>query len=366
MMSHGETVHILKSFAIIPKIGGCLSLLASYLVVRDISIRWNDRKRLPVPLMSRILFWKCISNMVFSFFGAFLSTWMAPRDQQVVYALGNLTTCEVQGFLVTFANVHFVSSFVSLMVVCEYLIGCLLDSISYQWYTHLEPFSFTADWLKNRYGVTEVNVQVQGNVSRLAIGLPIAVAFAIASPPLFYGLYNFSGLYTCTIAPFPLGCGSDLVQCQRGDNALNIVFWLCITLNVMVATVTCICPSLNEKEYERNHGMCEHRLVVSFVLGCLATVLFVSTYGMVPSKLLILYMSVILTPLTGCFVALIYFYPRYSQYRRRHRKSKMECIRQLLNGGGGACDCEQFNDDTVELSKPILDEIDDTDEEDFL
>eukprot|EP01082_Thalassiosira_pseudonana_P012824 g11466.t1 g11466 contig5:929038-930138(+) len=339
MMSHGETVLILKSFAIIPKIGGCLSLLASYLVVRDISIRWNDRKRLPVPLMSRILFWKCISNMVFSFFGAFLSTWMAPRDQQVVYALGNLTTCEVQGFLVTFANVHFVSSFVSLMVVY---------------------------WLKNRYGVTEVNVQVQGNVSRLAIGLPIAVAFAIASPPLFYGLYNFSGLYTCTIAPFPLGCGSDLVQCQRGDNALNIVFWLCITLNVMVATVTCICPSLNEKEYERNHGMCEHRLVVSFVLGCLATVLFVSTYGMVPSKLLILYMSVILTPLTGCFVALIYFYPRYSQYRRRHRKSKMECIRQLLNGGGGACDCERFNDDTVELSKPILDEIDDTDEEDFL
>lgn len=49
-----------------------------------------------------------------------MSTWMAPRGD-AFYALGNRVTCEIQGFVVTFAIVNFVAYFFVFVAVREFV-----------------------------------------------------------------------------------------------------------------------------------------------------------------------------------------------------------------------------------------------------
>ena len=104
-------------FALIPKFGGFISLIASALVVRDlITQTWHHRV---IPLTPAITLGKCVSCCMFSFFGPFMSTWMAPVGD-AFYALGNTTSCTIQGFLVTFSIVSFVAYFIALVAVRKF------------------------------------------------------------------------------------------------------------------------------------------------------------------------------------------------------------------------------------------------------
>lgn len=105
-------------FAILPKIGGSISIIASSLVTRDIL---KKRKRHgTIPLTSAITLAKCMVCLVFSFVGPLLSTWMAPRGE-AYFALGTTTTCEAQGFIATFCIVSFVTYFVALVAIREFI-----------------------------------------------------------------------------------------------------------------------------------------------------------------------------------------------------------------------------------------------------
>jgi hypothetical protein len=106
-------------FAILPKIGGSVSLIASSLVIRDILKKTKHHDT--IPLISAITLAKSIVCCIFSFFGPLMSTWMAPRGE-AFYAYGTRTTCKLQGFIATFSIVSFVAYFVILVGVRKFLL----------------------------------------------------------------------------------------------------------------------------------------------------------------------------------------------------------------------------------------------------
>ena len=105
-----------KSFAIIPKVGGTLSCIGSTLIVRDIVKKYRNKKS--VALTSTMMLSISVANIVGSFFGYVMSTWMVPRGD-AFYAAGNLATCEAQGFIVTWNLVYFVTSYAMLSALCK-------------------------------------------------------------------------------------------------------------------------------------------------------------------------------------------------------------------------------------------------------
>ena len=124
-----------KSFAIIPKVGGTLSCIGSTLIVRDIVKKYRNKKS--VALTSTMMLSISVANIVGSFFGYVMSTWMVPRGD-AFYAAGNLATCEAQGFIVTWNLVYFVTSYAMLSALCKL---AWLRACSY-WCHYLIPSPF--------------------------------------------------------------------------------------------------------------------------------------------------------------------------------------------------------------------------------
>eukprot|EP00984_Skeletonema_dohrnii_P020173 scaffold9757_cov72-Skeletonema_dohrnii-CCMP3373.AAC.1 len=88
-----------KSQAIIPKVGGGISLIACTLIIRDIFMKWHEKRSVPLP--SVILFCISVANWLLSLFSFFLSTWMMPRGSGAFLAAGNTQSCTAQGFIST-------------------------------------------------------------------------------------------------------------------------------------------------------------------------------------------------------------------------------------------------------------------------
>jgi len=113
----------------------------------------------------------------------------APSDTRGVLALGNETTCEIQGFMTVLGcGTYFYALFLSIqycLVVCFNTDEKLIS-------TKIEPFMHV-----------------------IAIGWPLATAIT----GVYLDLYNFAGSQ-CWIAPYPTGCVEDSeVPCTRGINA---------------------------------------------------------------------------------------------------------------------------------------------------
>ena len=62
-----------KSIAILPKVGGTLSLIACSLIIRDVILKWKLKKS--VSLLTVLVFCITVADWFFSFFAAILSTW---------------------------------------------------------------------------------------------------------------------------------------------------------------------------------------------------------------------------------------------------------------------------------------------------
>jgi hypothetical protein len=61
------------SLAIIPKIGGTLSIIACVFIIRDVIRKWKHKRS--VPLTSVLVFCISVADLIFSFFAAVMSTW---------------------------------------------------------------------------------------------------------------------------------------------------------------------------------------------------------------------------------------------------------------------------------------------------
>jgi len=106
-----------KAIAIVPKVGGALSVIACSLIMRDVSIKWYRKKS--VSLTSVILFCISVVDWLYSFFAAFLSTWMIPEESGAYLASGNIQTCTAQGFIIAFTVGASMSYYALLIILCK-------------------------------------------------------------------------------------------------------------------------------------------------------------------------------------------------------------------------------------------------------
>ncbi|KAL7527032.1 hypothetical protein ACHAWF_002008 [Thalassiosira exigua] len=312
-MSVGGASALEKSIAIIPKVGGTLSMVASTFIVRDVALRWRSSRR-SVPLTSAVVGCISVADWLYAFFGAFLSTWMAPSDSGHYLASGNARTCAAQGFIVTLTVGASMSYYAALMLLY---------------------------WLIVRFRWTD------GDMGGLGLQLsftlpPFIIALCVAIPPLFLGggMYNDSGIFACFLAPYPLDCEDNPeVDCVRGEGAWEYWegFWLYnLVCNVIIVASVCllICTVLKQERTTDKYlvkgqkkmrestmatfwqGM---RYMGAFMLSYLSLYIF-SFYRLrrlVPPAPFV-YIHLVLIPLLGFFNSFVYFHPSYKKYRERN------------------------------------------------
>ena len=88
------TLSQLRTLAIVPKVTGTLSLLSSSYIVKD--VLQDPKKRYNT--YHRIMLGMSVGDIVWSFNAFILGSWPAPNGSRL-YALGNMQTCDAQGFV---------------------------------------------------------------------------------------------------------------------------------------------------------------------------------------------------------------------------------------------------------------------------
>eukprot|EP00957_Ditylum_brightwellii_P156536 11914217-Ditylum_brightwellii.AAC.1 len=88
--------------AISSKSGGFLSTLGSSLIVSDIAKKVRNGKE--TDPYQRIMLGLSLFDILYSFFYFFLGTWMAPKETEWLWAVGNTASCSTQGFFVIFGG----------------------------------------------------------------------------------------------------------------------------------------------------------------------------------------------------------------------------------------------------------------------
>eukprot|EP00986_Skeletonema_menzelii_P002696 scaffold747_cov145-Skeletonema_menzelii.AAC.22 len=188
-----------KAFAIIPKVGGILSIIGCVLILRDVFLKVKKHKT--IPLTAKIMTLITVANLFIAFWENFLSTWMVPKDSGAFMASGNVRTCNLQAF-----------------------ISVLMYMIVETAYTMLSALYYITvvrrDWTTQRTRSLTVVFSF--------LGLPIIIGLSTAVPLLAAHQYNFDGLYSCNIAAYPLHCWHNNVPCTRAPNASYIRGWLYI------------------------------------------------------------------------------------------------------------------------------------------
>lgn len=314
------------SIAIIPKVGGTLSLIANTLIMRDVSIKWHGKKL--VPLTSVIVF--CISacDWLCSFFSAFMSTWMVPADTGYYLASGNTQTCTAQGFI---------TALTLGASMCFYAVLMILY------------------WIIVNFGWTE-NRMSKWRVWLSFLLPPIIISFGLSIPPLFLGMYNHAGSYTCFIAPYPIDCETNPeVDCIRGQGGWEYwdAYWaMGFICNLVIITfVSLLIYSVFKQERKTDRYLSKGqekrrvntiktawqgiRYIGAFTMAYLTLYIFMGYRFVDPNRMpptALVYMNIILTPLLGFFNSFVYFRPRYITYRGKNPdKRRIVCLGSVFN-----------------------------------
>lgn len=361
---------VFLSFELIPKFTGTLSMIGSVLVARHIITKkkWGD-----VSLTNKILFGISIVDIICTFFTCFLSTWMVPRGasasskydtsikHHALLAAGTTGTCSAQGFFAVFSMSYFATAYTALAVLY---------------------------WLIVHHGWTK-NQMEQRKISFNFLLPPIFVALCFAVPPLFFGMYNEYWGFKCFLNWYPYDCDESNIECIRGsvkgvNIAQNMLYGYMLLGNIVVISFICLLvwavykqekklDSYLSKGQEKNRKNTQStawqgvRFSAAYLVPYLMFYIIffydkfaydkvVSTTG----EMLMIYYLVIMMPLLGAFNASVYFYPRYTTYRKQNvEKSRMACLCDVL--GIGWCHRDRNSHELVEettTSTPLISEED--------
>ncbi|KAL7539380.1 hypothetical protein ACHAXR_009245 [Thalassiosira sp. AJA248-18] len=211
--------------------------------MRDVLIRYNRGER--IKLTQKIVSELSLANFWGSFFSAFMSTWMVPKDSGDYLATGSTDSCTAQGFLDSFF--YGVSVLMNAILALTYCIivkrgrrdearsrrSLSLVSAYYKFLTTCLP------WTKYEFLLSLFN-----HVITQILGLPPIICLLLAMKPLFDQAYNYTDFHVCSIAEYPLGCiFDDDIDCIRGENAwfLKIARFACVCLaNLTIVVSVCI------------------------------------------------------------------------------------------------------------------------------
>mmetsp|Transcript_23735 Transcript_23735/g.50810 ORF Transcript_23735/g.50810 Transcript_23735/m.50810 type:complete len:358 (-) Transcript_23735:782-1855(-) len=303
-----------KAAILLMKTGGLLSMIASHFIARDVFRRYHRGER--IRLTSKIVFELSVANFWASFFSAFMSTWMVPKESGAYQAAGNTASCSAQGFL----N-NFLYGLVVLMNTILALTYCIIVKRGRR------------DEARSRRSLL------------LILGLPPTICFLLACKPLFDKAYNYTDFYVCGIAEHPLGCLSENsnLECTRGSNAreIKITRFTCICLaNTTIVVSVCVLIahviSTERRMTSDSTNVTENTyrsMKVTWQGICYVAAFWFSwgpwyiwqwiriTSGMLTMKdfdnKALLYIISITHPLQGVANAYVYFRPRYKKFRER-------------------------------------------------
>ncbi|KAL7526275.1 hypothetical protein ACHAWF_001706 [Thalassiosira exigua] len=311
-----------KSYLIIPKFGAVVSIAASSFLARDIIRKWYAKK--PVPLSNSVIFGISIVNIVGTFFGWFMTSWMIPRGD-APFAAGNQATCNAQGFFVSMSYIYYVTAYTGLAAL--YWLA-----VANEGYTRKK-------WIKAIFLFT-----------------PAIISIASSTVPFFHDMYNVATVF-CYLNAYPPGCSSDPdMACTRGDhaeafrqaefaytfacNALIIIFMSLLVHSVYSQERTgdryLAERQLPNRTYTKKttwHGV---RYVGAFTISyCVVYIFMIWQYATLRKGTfyqILFYIHVIVNPLFGLFNASVYFYAKHKAYREQHpRSSSVAQICYVLN-----------------------------------
>jgi len=310
MHDHKDDSHH-KCFAIIPKVGGFLSIIGSILILRDVFLKFKQQKT--IQLTTKMMTLITVANLFLGFWENFLSTWMVPRDSLAFMASGNVTTCNLQAF-----------------------ISVLMYMIVETAYTMLSALYYITvarkDWTTQKTQSCTVLFTF--------LVLPIIIGLGTAIPLLVTQQYNFDGVYRCNIATYPLDCyHNDDIPCIRAPNATIIKGWLYLYVSVCFALIIMFLSMLLYNVEKQHAELAKHseyyfqgirgegrssnpvafqslRYLIAFFIPNLALIVWgVINIGQVEMSdkgwLVVEYLYVILWPMFGALNSLVYFRLRY-------------------------------------------------------
>ena len=194
-----------KALAIVPKVTGMISFIASGYVVWHI-LHHQRRRALT---KNRILVGISIHDMISAFFGFFLSTWPVPAETWLVYgASGTTRSCTMQGF------------FFHAGISASPLYHASLSSV----YVLNIVFELSNDRIARR-------------AEPLLHAFPILFAWGTAIAGLPLKLYNPADRigFFCYIAEYPTYC-SLRDSCERGENA-RVYLWAFLLVWIFIVFV---------------------------------------------------------------------------------------------------------------------------------
>jgi hypothetical protein len=352
---------IRRSFAIIPKFGGVISIIGSTLLARHI-ITPKKKPWGGVPLTGRMLFWISIVDIIVSFFVYFMSTWMAPRGSLgLPFAAGITRTCTAQGFILLFGMTYFATTYSALAVLY---------------------------WLIVHRGWTK-NQMEQRRIRFSFLVTPVVVALCFAVPPLFFQMYN-ANKSICFLKYYPPDCKEPAVECTRGtvegvNTARIFLYGYMLLGNIVVLVFMCLlifAVYRQEKKSDRYIAKGQEknrkntrstawqgvRFSAAYILPYFMFYVFFFYHLILLGngeasealELVFVYWFVILTPMLGAFNSAVYFYPRYASHKKQYpEKSRMVCLCDVLGLEiGWCCPREDPEIETLEspASTPLINE----------
>lgn len=327
------------ALAVIPHVTGFTSLVGSSWIAFDVI-----RQRCP-SVYHRLLLGLAVSDIIASV-GFFLSTWPIPEESNHAWgAIGNIQTCEFQGFLVQLG-----------------LATCLYNAFLSVYYVLLVRFNFKKE---------SKQMLCLEQVAHTA-ALVLALGTAIAS--LVLNLYNDANLW-CWIAPHPLDCENSITAedgvgtCVRGNNAwvYRMAFyfsWLWMSFAVVVVSMAILTYTVRQqwqkmdryrypaasgssnstmtptttikttpKKSKKKSSPADNKMrsvmiqSLLYIAAFLVTALPVSIARVVQAKynctstfFPLSLTTVMVFPLQGFWNALIYFRPKYLKWRVQKRR----------------------------------------------
>ena len=309
-----------KAFAIIPKVGGVLSIIGCVLILRDVVLKVKEHKT--IPLTAKIMTLITVANLFIAFWENFLSTWMVPKDSVAFMASGNARTCNLQAF-----------------------ISVLMYMIVETAYTMLSALYYITvvrrDWTTQKTRSLAVVFSF--------LGLPIIIGLITAIPLLAAQQYNFDGLYSCSIAAYPLHCWHNNVPCTRAPNAAYIrgllYVYLLACFAFIIISLSMLLYNVKKQEAElAKQSSCDYLHSIRREGGwsnpIVGTCLRYLTVFFIPNSALMIwgiidvfeiklsdtgwrvveYMYVILWPMFGALNSLVYFRLRYLNEKKSSPK----------------------------------------------
>mmetsp|Transcript_8974 Transcript_8974/g.15596 ORF Transcript_8974/g.15596 Transcript_8974/m.15596 type:complete len:281 (+) Transcript_8974:3-845(+) len=208
-------------------------------------------------------------------------------------------------------------------------------------------------WMIVKFGWTERHMRQWKVRLPYLLTAPI-VSLVLAVPPLFYGLYNYSGGFTCFIAPNPSDCDHNLdMTCGMSEVAWR--FWdvfmaMAIVCNLVIVIFVILLVTTIYKQERKNDRYTfrgqdrkrENTIMTAwqgFRYTGAFTIAYLPTYIIMVYQVadnrpqipnVVTYMQLILNPLLGFLNAFVYFRPRYIQLKRgnpdKDRASRLSSI----------------------------------------